>query len=132
MQTFFPQTFWPRKVFETIWKLKSITYQKGSTKWVPDFHSEFWNCLRFIKFSSQQKEWKTFCVLGRNIFPSDEEIHKLFKALFLSFRAKLLCFHNTFLQLQFLSRNDLSTFLLLQLDGNFLVSKNQALRKYLL
>ena len=97
---FFPQALWLRKIFVTIWKLETISYQKGSTKWVPDFHSQFWDCLRLIKFSCQQRVEDVLCL--RNISQvmrrSIKASHKL-KALFLSFRAKFLCFCKTFIQL---------------------------------
>ena len=130
---FSPQALWLRKIFETIWKLKTISYQKGPTKWVPDFHSQFWDCLRLIKFSCQQRGEDVLCLrnISQVVRRSIKASHKL-KALFLSFRAKFLCFCKTFIQLQLLSHNELNTFLLLQLDGNFLVSKNKVLRKYLL
>lgn len=97
MQIFSPQAFDFEWFFEINQKLKSITHQEVSTKWITDFHPEFWDCLRLIKFSCQENEWNLFCVSDGNIFSSDEEIHKFIKALLrlLSFRAKHLCFPNT-------------------------------------
>lgn len=70
-----------------------------------------WLRKGLIKFSCQQKEWKMFCVLERNTFPTNEDTYKISEVQFLSYRTELKCFHTTFVLSQLLSRNDLSIFL---------------------